>query len=210
MPETPYTLIDIIRHGEPLGGKRYRGQIDDPLSDKGWQQMRDAVADHKPWHVIITSPLMRCAAFARELSDRHNIPLEFEERITEIRWGQWEGSTPAELNADDPLTVVRALRDPIKQRPSDAEDINEFQQRIISAWQDLTSRHREKHILVVAHAGVIRAVLTYLLQIPVENMFRIHVPNASITRIQIDLHDDEPFVKLMFHGGSMPARQQSN
>ena len=60
MSDTPCTLIDIIRHGEPVGGKRYRGQIDDPLSEKGWQQMRDAVAGHNPWDVIISSPLARC------------------------------------------------------------------------------------------------------------------------------------------------------
>jgi alpha-ribazole phosphatase/probable phosphoglycerate mutase len=205
MAETPYTLIDIIRHGEPLGGKRYRGQIDDPLSDKGWQQMRDAVADYNPWQVIVTSPLVRCAAFAEELANRHDIPLEFEDRLKEIRWGQWEGSTPAELNSADPLTVARAMRDPLQHRPSDAEDINAFRQRIVDAWQDIAAKHRGKHVLIVAHAGVVRAVLTHLLQIPVENMFRIHVANASITRIQIDLHDDEPFVKLLFHGNNLPS-----
>ena len=41
---TPPTLIDMIRHGEPVGGRRYRGQIDDPLSEKGWRQMWAAVA----------------------------------------------------------------------------------------------------------------------------------------------------------------------
>ena len=34
------TTIDLIRHGEPVGGRAYRGHnIDDPLSDKGWQQI---------------------------------------------------------------------------------------------------------------------------------------------------------------------------
>jgi len=35
-----------MRHGEPVGGRAYRGHsIDDPLSEKGWQQMWDAVGD---------------------------------------------------------------------------------------------------------------------------------------------------------------------
>ena len=38
------TTIDLLRHGEPLGGGRYRGQMDDALSEKGWQQMWQAVA----------------------------------------------------------------------------------------------------------------------------------------------------------------------
>jgi alpha-ribazole phosphatase len=29
------TTLDLMRHGEPVGGRRYSGQIDDPLSEKG-------------------------------------------------------------------------------------------------------------------------------------------------------------------------------
>jgi len=203
MSLTPYTLVDIIRHGEPVGGKRYRGQIDDPLSEKGWQQMRDAVADQNPWDVIVSSPLLRCAEFAKELAQQHVIPLEFDDRIKEIRWGEWEGSTPEQLNQHDPLTVARALRDPMNHRPSDAEDINHFQQRVIDAWNAITNQHETRHVLVVAHAGIIRAILTHILETPAEHMFRIHVPNASITRIQIDHHDDQSFTKLLFHGSKL-------
>ena len=44
MSEKIVTRIDLIRHGEPVGGRRYRGQIDDPLSEKGWKQMREECA----------------------------------------------------------------------------------------------------------------------------------------------------------------------
>ena len=47
--ETTETIIDLIRHGEPEGGRAFRGHsIDDPLSEKGWQQM---------WDVLAKSPL---------------------------------------------------------------------------------------------------------------------------------------------------------
>jgi len=203
MSNSPLTVVDIIRHGEPVGGIMYRGQKDDPLSEKGWQQMRDAVSDHKPWDIIVSSPMIRCAAFAEELADRHQISLVFDERIKEIGWGDWEGKAPAELNAIDPQTVARALNEPHVHRPANAESLHDFRQRVTRAWQDITSTHNEKHILIVAHAGVIRAVLTYILNTPVENMFRIHVPNASITRIHIENTLKHPFPKLIFHGGKL-------
>ena len=54
------TQIDIIRHGEPEGGRRYRGHsIDDPLSKTGWQQMWNAIPENPPWDHIISSPLLR-------------------------------------------------------------------------------------------------------------------------------------------------------
>jgi len=165
--------------------------------------MRDAVRDHKPWDIIISSPMIRCAAFAEELANRHQLKLEFDERIKEIGWGDWEGKAPAELNANDPQTVARALNEPHVHRPANAESLHDFRQRVTSAWQDIILTHNKKHVLVVAHAGVIRAVLTHILNTPVENMFRIHVPNASITRIQIENTLGIPFAKLIFHGGKL-------
>ena len=75
------TCIDLLRHGEPVGGRRYRGQIDDPLSDTGWQQMRAALADRRDWDIIYTSPLRRCAEFAGELAARHGLPLASDPRL---------------------------------------------------------------------------------------------------------------------------------
>ncbi len=54
------TTIDLMRHGEPIGGKKYRGQSNDPLSGKGWEQMWAAVGIIIPgsillprlWHVV--------------------------------------------------------------------------------------------------------------------------------------------------------------
>ncbi|HHO59588.1 MAG TPA: histidine phosphatase family protein, partial [Thiotrichales bacterium] len=61
------TCIDVIRHGEPEGGRRYRGHsVDDPLTEKGWLQMRSAVPENPPWQHIISSPLVRCLDFSRE------------------------------------------------------------------------------------------------------------------------------------------------
>lgn len=67
----PSIRLDILRHGEPVGGKRYRGdQIDDPLSPQGWAQMQAridecAMAGLDGWTAIVSSPLTRCRAIAR-------------------------------------------------------------------------------------------------------------------------------------------------
>ena len=70
------TLIDMLRHGEPDGGQKFRGAIDDPLSALGWVQMRAAAGDYRDWEAIVSSPLCRCAAFAAELAARLDRPLE--------------------------------------------------------------------------------------------------------------------------------------
>jgi hypothetical protein len=40
----PRMTLDLLRHGEPEGGRLYRGNLlDNPLSEKGWQQMQASV-----------------------------------------------------------------------------------------------------------------------------------------------------------------------
>jgi alpha-ribazole phosphatase/probable phosphoglycerate mutase len=94
------TTLDLMRHGEPVGGRRYRGQIDDPLSEKGWAQMHAAVGDAAPWTRIVSSPLLRCRAFAETLSDRHGLPLALDDRLKEVGFGDWEGKSAAEIEQD--------------------------------------------------------------------------------------------------------------
>ncbi len=84
------TTINLICHGEPVGGPRYRDQIDDPLSDLGWLQMRAAVGVHRPWSEIVTSPLSRCAAFAQELGTRLGLPVVEDARLQH----KTKGSSP--------------------------------------------------------------------------------------------------------------------
>jgi len=197
------TIVDLIRHGEPVGGRKYRGQIDDPLSDKGWRQMREAVGDHRPWDRIITSPLLRCSEFAKELAQRHQLPLQTEPRYMEIGFGEWEGKTAAEVKANDPDVLHRFWQDPVAHRPQGAEPMQAFCDRVSQAWQDMLAQYADQHLLVVCHAGVIRASLLHLLAIPMQHVFRIQVSNAGITRIELEQFEGQWFPRLLFHGGQL-------
>ena len=197
------TIVDLIRHGEPVGGKKYRGQSDDPLSEKGWRQMREAVADHKPWHLIISSPLTRCRAFAEELAQRHQLPLYMDDRLKETAFGEWEGKTAAEIDAANPGIIQRFFLDPLATRPAGAEAVTDFLARVAKAWDDLLRDYAEQHVLVVCHAGVIRMSMAHLLGIAPQHAYRIQVENAAITRFTIDVHEGQYLPHLRFHGGNL-------
>lgn len=203
MSREPSTILDLMRHGEPVGGRKYRGQLDDPLNEKGWAQMRQAVGDRCPWQAIISSPLSRCAGFSRELAGRHALPLEVDTRLVELGFGVWEGCTAEELNALDPGVLDRFRRNPLAYAPRDAEPLTEFRDRVIEAWDDLCRRHYGKHVLVVVHAGVIRMMVAHVLDIPLRHIFRLQVPSAGITRLRIEGAGDDLFPQLLFHAGSL-------
>jgi len=203
MSRQPITTLDLMRHGEPVGGRRYRGQTDDPLSEKGWAQMRNAVGDHCPWQAVISSSLSRCADFARELAKRHQLPLDIDARLIELGFGAWEGRTPDELTAADPEILNRFRHDPVTHAPAGAETLTAFRDRVISAWDSLLEHHAGKHVLVVAHAGVIRMTVAHVLNVPLQHLFRLQVPNAGITRIRVEKHGGQLFPQLLFHGGNL-------
>jgi len=197
-----FTIVDLLRHGEPEGGQKFRGAIDDPLSPRGWEQMQAAVGDYQAWEAIISSPLIRCAAFAQTLAHRLDRPLEIAEAFTEISFGIWEGRSVAEVHETDPQALGRFWRDPITYPIPGGEPVTDFDRRIGQAWTHLLQRYQNRHVLLVAHGGVIRMILRHLLEMPVRRIWRIEAPFASLSRMRVHC-DPEAEPHLVFHNGRL-------
>lgn len=200
------TRVDLMRHGEPVGGRKYRGQVDDPLSERGWTQMRAAVGDARPWSVIVSSTLTRCAEFARELARRHGLALETDARLIELGFGSWEGRTAEDIKRDDAERLLRFWDDPCTHAPAGAEPLAQFRARVVEAWADILARHAGRHVLIVAHAGVMRAIVAHVLDVPLARLFRLQVPSAALTRIEIERNGRFLMPRLIFHAGRLPER----
>ncbi|MBK8161865.1 MAG: alpha-ribazole phosphatase family protein [Gammaproteobacteria bacterium] len=183
-------IIDLIRHGEPEGGRRYRGATDDPLTAEGWRQMEAAVAGASPWQRIYTSPLRRCSEFARALGARMEVPVHEDARLQELGYGAWEGLTPEEIRRQDPGQLARFFNDPLAHQPAGAEPLADFQRRVLAGWRDILQACANEQVLLVAHAGTLRAVLGQVLGMPLQNMFRINIGYAA--RIRIRSEGDRP------------------
>jgi alpha-ribazole phosphatase/probable phosphoglycerate mutase len=179
-------IIDLIRHGEPEGGRRYRGATDDPLTAEGWRQMEAAVAGKLPWMRICTSPLTRCRDFAQALGARQAIPVHEDARLQELGYGVWEGLTPEELHRQDPGQLNRFFSDPLAYAPAGAEPLADFQRRVLAGWADILRQAGDGRVLVIAHAGTLRAVLSHILGMPLQNMFRVNLGYAAMIRIRSD------------------------
>ncbi len=181
------TVIDFIRHGAPEGGERYRGHgVDDALSERGWQQMWQAVGAGGRWDCVVSSPLRRCHAFAAQLALRDGIPVITDERVREVGFGAWEGKSHDEVRQGMADAYQRFLQDPVRFRPAGAEPLDRFRQRVAQALQDLVAAHTGRRLLVVCHAGVIRAVISHVLQSPLSHMYHVKVKNAAMARV---VHD---------------------
>ena len=182
------TYIDVIRHGEPIGGRRYRGySVDDPLSEKGWAQMRAAIPETPQWQHIVSSPLKRCLEFSQQLANDLQISFSIDDDMKEIGFGDWEGKTPEDILAEDSEALNHFYKDPVHHRPKGAEPLNSFSQRVWGAYQSILEQHQGKHVLVVAHAGVARAITANILKISLDDVYsRLKIEYGAIIHSAVD------------------------
>jgi alpha-ribazole phosphatase/probable phosphoglycerate mutase len=148
--------------------------------------MWHAVSGERPWQAIISSPLRRCSEFAATLGNELALGVELDDRLKEVGFGAWEGQSGDQLRKYDTSILSRFYHDPIHNRPQAAEDLNDFNGRVLAAYWDICTRFRGQHLLFVTHAGVIRTIISHTLQAPLSSMYRLSIATASLSRIQID------------------------
>ncbi|MFZ5557498.1 MAG: histidine phosphatase family protein [Pseudomonadota bacterium] len=176
--------IDLLRHGEAAGGRRYRGSTDDPLTATGWEQMRSAVAGGA-WDCIVSSPLSRCRAFAEALAAERGIDLAVDARLREMGFGCWEGRSAEELMRDERDALLRFWADPVANAPPDGEPLVEVARRVLEAWHEHAARTAGARVLMVSHGGPIRVILGHLAGVPDSALITLPVPLASLHRIEL-------------------------
>lgn len=149
--------------------------------------MRAAVPASPGWQHIISSPLSRCLEFSRELASELQIPFSVEEQVKEIGFGDWEGKTPDEILAEDKDALAHFYQDPVRNRPNGAEPLDVFSNRVWNAYQNILQTHEGKHVLIVAHAGVARAITASILKMSLDDVYsRLQIQYGAIIRSAIE------------------------
>lgn len=176
------TQVDLLRHGAVQGGVCFRGSTDDPLTNTGWQQMRDATHPSH-WDQVISSPLCRCADFAQAFAEQHALPLTFEPRFQEMHFGQWEGMSITELMKKNEAQLARFWSNPELYPPPEGECLSQVQGRVLAAWQNLIQTCNGQRVLLITHGGVIRILLCHLQQRPIAELLEIEVKHGGLYRM---------------------------
>lgn len=176
--------LDLLRHGEPVGGSRYRGDgVDDPLTSEGLATMWQSVEGGE-WDAVVSSPLRRCRAFAEDYASKAGLDIVIEPRLREIGLGAWEGLSHAEVKRDRAEAYAAYKRDVLTGMPDGAEPIPSFIARVNEALDGLSARHAGQRVLVVCHAVVMRAALSIALDAPPQALGRIRVDYASFLHLR--------------------------
>lgn len=192
--------IDLLRHGECVGGNIFRGSTDVELTEKGWEQMQNAVDTiNYPWNKIISSDLKRCKYFASRLAENHDLALEINPNWRELSFGVWEGHEISKIWDTQTEDIKQWSDDPSKFTPAGGDQVKDVAKRVELALDQIVKNHENKHILLVTHGGIIRILLGSILKMPFNALSQLQVPYACISRIQFYISDGKYYPSLCFH-----------
>ncbi|VVP21205.1 MULTISPECIES: alpha-ribazole phosphatase family protein [Pseudomonas] len=178
--------LDLLRHGETELGGGLRGSLDDALTEKGWQQMREAVLAQGPWDRLVSSPLQRCARFAHELGGQLGVPVALEKDLQELHFGAWEGQSAAELMKTDAEALGLFWADPYSFTPPGGEPVADFSLRVRTAVARLQSTYAGERVLLISHGGVMRLLLAQARGMPREQLLNVEVGHGALFSLSVD------------------------
>ena len=176
-----------VRHAPVVGHEgRIYGASDVPadVSDgNGFRTLAARLPENAVW---VTSHLSRArdtaeaiAAAGLEIGE-----VSVERDLSEQNFGDWQGRTYAELEAD--LTVLENHKfwiAPARHRPPGGESFVEVFDRVAAVIERLTAAHAGRDIVAVAHGGSIRAALAHALGLDPDRALGFATENLSTTRI---------------------------
>jgi alpha-ribazole phosphatase len=188
--------IYLIRHTQTATdpGLCY-GQSDIALADSFSDEMaslHDKLPEFDDDCKVFSSPLTRCLQLAETFSDT----VTTDARLQELDFGEWEGKRFDDIDA----AVLQHWTDNfVTAAPPNGENFEDLYQRAGSFWQDLLASATApcvalppasmqstgpKQVLVITHAGIIRALLARALNLPLANSFQLRIDSGSVHKLR--------------------------
>lgn len=130
-----------------------------------------------PTAPLYSSPLRRCRELAECL---HPAPI-FDARLQEMHFGAWEGLSWDEIGAE---ALAAWAADVAGFVPPAGESGLAVQGRALDCLRMMTDGGGE--VVVVTHAGVMRALLAHWLGLPAQRWLELRFAFAHVTSVEID------------------------
>lgn len=183
------TFVYLVRHGETVWNAEGRlcGSSDIPLSPIGQQQAQRLAQRLRsvPLAAIYSSPLRRTRQTAETIAALHNLPVHPVPELSEIDYGDWEGMAVDELARRFPEAERCRTDDPLRFVAPNGEPFAHFVERVTTTVQRIAACHANETIAVVAHQGVNRIVLCWVLQAEFSLWRRLRQDPACVNLLQV-------------------------
>lgn len=169
----------MIRHGRTEQKGRCIGQTDIPLcegTEKVLKQQKKMF--QKEDCEVYASPLQRTVKTAEALFEKDRIHICKD--LAEINMGDWENLPFSDIKTRWPVLYEKRGRDPYRVRTQNGESMEDVADRVEGAINRI-SGETKKNLILVVHAGCIKALLCKMGYLEESQLLTTHIPNCSMT-----------------------------
>jgi len=190
MPDN-FTTLYLLRHGETVntldGPLRYNGHFDVDITAKARTQMVQRGLEFADRNIttVYASDLKRCRIGGEIIAEKIGCPLILRENLREMKMGDWEGLTLAEVRERFPEQAKQKFADFINYRIPGSETIPEVEERVYPEFDNIAALHRGETIVIVAHGGINLLLISRILGLPSTNIFNLDQNFGCINQILI-------------------------
>ncbi len=174
----------FLRHGQTKlnSENKLNGQIDEPLSPKGFEQARAAgLIVPKTVKHIYASSMLRAIQTAEVVSIATDTPISTHDQLREIDMGSIAGRSWTDPDLGNEFKVThRSMK--FDYRKYGGESSQQFISRVVGFVKEINSDHEDYEALIIAHGGVQR--LFQLLEQGTENLSDID--NAVLLKFDLN------------------------
>lgn len=168
--------IYFVRHGETEWNieRRMQGHKNSPLSKLGLKQaywLSEEIVDEK-LDYIYASTLQRALDTANIIKNNRNIEIIPREELKEIALGEWEGMRIEKVEQEYPDRHFNFWKSPDLFEPLGGESFDELVERAGKFVDEISVKHKNDNILIVAHAVVIKAIINYIRKKEIRDFWR--------------------------------------
>jgi probable phosphomutase (TIGR03848 family) len=185
------TTVLLVRHGRTTANDAgvLAGWSEGVSLDETGQAQVRALAGRLtpvPLVAVVTSPLQRCRETTQLLLDGgRDVPVHADDRLGEVRYGDWSGQQLKKLAKEPLWKVVQSHPSAMTFPGEGGESLRGMADRAVDAVRDWNSRFdldkKEAVYAVVSHGDVIKAVLADALGMHLDQFQRLVVDPGSVS-----------------------------
>ena len=149
---------------------------------------------------VVASPLERCQQTAAVIAEGRDLEVAADERLGEVRYGDWTGGELKKLAKDPLWPVVQAHPSAMTFPGEEGESLRGMAARAVDAVRDWNARLGEDAVwAAVSHGDVIKAVVADALGLHLDAFQRIVADPCSVSIVRYT--PTRPFVVRLNDSG---------
>jgi probable phosphoglycerate mutase len=117
------------------------------------------------------------------MSRTHNLTPHPVDDLGEMRFGDWEGSSIADLDGLPEWRTFNTYRSGV--RPPGGEFMFEVQARMLRRLDCFRQQHRDEIVAIVSHGDPLRALVAAWLGMPLDHLLRFEIDPASVSVAEV-------------------------